>query len=396
MSARVLVTDGEQRAALAVVRSLGRAGYQCHVTSTTGRSLAGASRFAVEDAALPDPLNAPEAFGEAVEGLVAERQIELLLPITDASLLALLPLRERMAHARLPWPPLEVVQAVADKPRVMEAARQCGIAVPRQVVLPAPPGPSVLDDMRLEFPLVVKPSRSVVEVDHRRSKVGVKAVQDRGELARALAELPLAAYPVLLQQRITGPGIGVFLLVWQGRTRAVFSHRRLREKPPSGGVSVYCESITAVPELVGKSVALLEAFGWSGVAMVEYKRDAASGTPYLMEINGRFWGSLQLAVDAGVDFPRLLAELALGQDPGASSGYRVGVRSRWWWGDVDHLLARLRGSPATLSLPVDAPSRGRAIAAFLVPWRPGEHCEILRLSDPIPFFREAANWIQGR
>ncbi len=46
--------------------------------------------------------------------------------------------------------------------------------------------------------------------------------------------------------------------------------------------------------------------------MVEFKADARTGTPYLMEINGRFWGSLQLAIDAGVDFPAILVAAALG------------------------------------------------------------------------------------
>src|SRR6185312_15979930 len=104
---------------------------------------------------------------------------------------------------------------------------------------------------------------------------------------------------------------------------------------PSGGVSVYRESIVADPELVRRSRALLDRFGWCGVAMIEYKVDARTGTPYLMEINARFWGSLQLAIDAGVDFPNLLLSVALDGARPAMPTYRAGVRSRWWWGDVD-------------------------------------------------------------
>ena len=66
--------------------------------------------------------------------------------------------------------------------------------------------------------------------------------------------------------------------------------------------------------------------------MVEYKRDSATGQPYLMEVNGRFWGSLQLAIDSGVDFPRILVACALGEHGQQMPSYRVGVRSRWWWG----------------------------------------------------------------
>ena len=130
--------------------------------------------------------------------------------------------------------------------------------------------------------------------------------------------------------------------------------------------------------------------------MVEYKLDAATGQPYVMEINGRFWGSLQLAVDAGVEFPRLLVDLAQGRDPGPQPRYRTGVRSRWFWGDVDHLLARLRHSREELTLPADAPGLGRVLADVLIPWRPGDRNEILRLSDPGPFVRETVDWFRGR
>ena len=86
-------------------------------------------------------------------------------------------------------------------------------------------------------------------------------VAGAGELRAALAALAAhgdAAFPLLVQQRIVGPGIGVFLLVWDGALLATFEHRRLREKPPSGGVRVYSESVEADADLVGKSRALLE------------------------------------------------------------------------------------------------------------------------------------------
>jgi len=69
---------------------------------------------------------------------------------------------------------------------------------------------------------------------------------------------------------------------------------------------------------------------WHGVAMVEFKV-SADGTPYLMEVNARFWGSLQLAIDAGVDFPWLLYQLATGRDVESDDDYVTGVKSRWLW-----------------------------------------------------------------
>ena len=392
----ILVTDGEQRAALAVVRSLGRAGHRVFVCSRRARSLAGASRYATAEACVPDPLSEADRFVDAVARLVGRWRIDQLLPITDASLSALLPARGRMPEVRVPFADLEAYRGVSDKALLLDEAAKVGIAIPIQERLSLPGDREALNEARLRFPLVLKPSRSVAGSGSRRASQGVRRVADWRQLQEALDAYTAEAYPLLLQQRIVGPGVGIFLLLWEGRTVAVFAHRRIREKPPAGGVSVYRESIAADPDLVARSRALLERFGWRGVAMVEYKIDAATGIPYLMEINGRFWGSLQLAVDAGVDFPSLLVALAAGERPQPVEHYRVGVRSRWWWGDVDHLLAMLRHSPDRLALAPGAPGPWRALRNFLVLWRPGDRSEILRLADPWPFVRETIDWFRGR
>ena len=170
-------------------------------------------------------------------------------------------------------------------------------------------------------------------------------------------------------------------------------HRRLREKPPSGGVSVYRESIPLDHNLVDKSFALLQALRWNGVAMVEFKVDARDGVPKLMEVNGRFWGSLQLAIDSGVDFPWLLYQLGTtGAVQHLTGPYEVGVRSRWWIGDLDHLLLRLRKPDSELSLPPGSPSKGETIASFLRVGDPKTKSEVFRLSDPLPGLHELAGY----
>jgi predicted ATP-grasp superfamily ATP-dependent carboligase len=208
-----------------------------------------------------------------------------------------------------------------------------------------------------------------------------------------LEAIPAEGYPVLLQRRIEGIGEGVFLLPGESRLPTVFAHRRLRERPPSGGVSTLRESIAASPDLVARARALLTSLGWDGIAMVECKVDR-DGRPWLMEVNARFWGSLQLAVDAGVDFPLRMVRQLEGQDPGPPAPYRVGVRSRWWWGDVDHLLARFRRPEEEEWLPPGTPGRWRTLLDVLSPFSPGRRGEILRFDDPKPTLVEALAWIR--
>lgn len=396
MSPRVLVTDGGERASLAAVRSLGRAGYEVGVTARTARCLAGASRHAGRTWGTPDPLTEPSAYVEALRGIVREAAIDLLLPMTEVSLLAVLPRREELAGVRIPFPPYDRFRAITDKARVVAEASEVGIAAPRQKILEGPDLACRRTLEALNFPLVLKPARSVGETCHVQKKVGVVHVHTPEGLPPALEQLPPQAYPLLVQERIDGIGAGVFLLVRDGHVVASFAHRRIREKPPSGGVSVCRESVAADPALVESSRALLERFGWEGVAMVEYKIQDGSGEPYIMEVNPRFWGSLQLAVDAGVDFPRLLVDAALGKNVEPVTTYELAVRSRWWWGEVDHLVARVKEAHTSHGVVPAIRQLTCSIRDLLRGWGGQTRSEVWAGSDPAPFLRETMDWLRGR
>lgn len=392
----MLVTDGDQRAALAVVRSLGNAGYKVHVCSARSASIAGASRYCSGSYRVADPLSDPGTFLSDLEQLAATTRADVLLPVSEASLLIVLPNRDRFTCS-IPFPAAGAFEQICDKRKVIASAKAHDIAVPSQTEISKATDASRRNG-DLHFPLVLKPHRSVAGNEGRRVRTGVAYATDEQTLAAELRRIPADAYPVLLQQRIDGPGFGISVLVWNERLLAAFAHQRIREKPPSGGVSVLRESIPLDHELLSRSLALLRDFSWQGVAMVEYKLDAASGVPYLMEINGRLWGSLQLAIDAGVDFPKLLMESALGENPAAVTTYKSGVRLRWEWGEVDHLLASLfRTSPLTAVSPTGLGSKRLvALADFFRSFSPMNNGEILRLDDPAPFIRETVDWFLRR
>jgi len=393
----VIVTDGEQRAALAVVRTLGAAGYRCIVTSSSSGSITAGSRFVTRTVPVPKALERPAEFADAIVALVAAERAAVVLPIAEQSLLALLPVRDRLSPAIVPFPDLGAFSALTDKERLLEEASKLGIAIPAQEIVRDVEALTSIDLSGLHYPIVVKPARSVSGRAGARAKFCVSYASDAQELQRKVRALPPAAFPLLLQQRVIGPGIGIFLLLWDGKLKAQFAHERLTEKPPSGGESVYRQSVSIDEALRDQSRALLERFGWRGVAMVEYKRDSATGQPYLMEVNGRFWGSLQLAIDSGVDFPRILVACALGESGQQPPLYRVGVRSRWWWGQIDHLLGRVRRSPTADPLPPNTRSAPRAFGdLFLGPLRRADYEEILRWTDPGPFLNETIRWIGRR
>ncbi len=382
---RVLITDGNERASLAAARSLVAAGYEVHVAADRRLSLAGVSRRVGRCILRADALADPAGYAAAVGSLAAGLGAGVLLPVTDASVEALLEHRAALPETlALPLPSLSAFRAASDKHATLGCAREAGFGVPETVTLRTPADRNHVPGADF-FPAVIKPHRSVVSsgiaVPAKR-KLGVAFVNDVASCRAALAALPDGAFPVLLQRRVRGTGEGLFVLRWNGRIIAEFGHRRLREKPPEGGVSVYRESIAVEPALAAAGRRLLAQLDWQGVAMIECKRDPDTGRHIFMEVNGRLWGSLQLAIDAGVDFPALLVACALGRDVPTVGGYRVGVRSRWFWGDVDHLYLRLRDGDG---------ARGRlaAVRAFLR-WRPGrDREEIWRWRDPAPFIVES-------
>ncbi|MCL4233494.1 MAG: ATP-grasp domain-containing protein [Deltaproteobacteria bacterium] len=375
---RVIVCDASERSALAAVRSLGRAGHEVHVAATRHPALASVSRYATRFFSVSDPMAAPRLFAEQVLAEARRIGAELIVPLTDASCFAL----GRADHLGLVLQPgIETLELAADKYEVFRLARALDIDTPRTEAIPSPDAPIPAD---LPWPAVVKPRRSRVRDGETLVALGVSYAANERELRARLATLPAGAFPVLLQERVTGDGVGYFALARDGVVLAEFFHRRLRELPPSGGVSVLREAMVPDARVRRHALALIERLGWTGPIMVEFKRDA-DGRPTLMEINGRFWGSLQLAIDAGVDFPALLAKMKSGE-AFAVPGFRPRLRTRHLLGDVESLAVALVKGPSALPA-------GRSRWSYLREWiSTGGHLEIESIDDPRSALHEVRNF----
>lgn len=390
-SFRVLITDPLQRAALAAARALGRAGHQV-VTIGDDSGLAGASRFVeahvpVTSANCTDPT----AFPVVVRDAVVAHRIDVVVPITDASSRTVLPAAAAIG-VPIAGPRADAFERASDKALLMQVAPTCGLRVPRQQLLC-----SAQDHFAWDWPdtagVVIKPVRSIVEREGRTVRVGVRYAASPDALRAALSAYPAEAFPVMVQERCPGEGVGVFLLRDKGHTLLAAGHRRLREKPPSGGVSTYRESVLPDSHFVAQCEALLDAIQFDGPAMVEFKRNPATGDAVLMEINARLWGSVQLAVHAGANFPVALVEWAMGV-PLSANRPRAGVRCAWEFGELDHALALWRQSRTSLNLPPGTPvGAGAALRALATRgWR--DHGEVFEWRDPRPFVAEAQRWVR--
>lgn len=385
---RVLVLDASQRSALAVTRSLGKRSIPVFTADETTISLAGSSRYSTQNLNYPSPRFHPDEFIAAIIALCDQYGINILLPMTELTTALLLGHKNSFSNITIPWPDLESVDSLTDKSVLMQIAESLDIPVPRTWYVSEPLGlPSNLET--LPYPLVLKPGRSWFNHHNEWIRSSVRIANSAMEVAHILENEPaFHQQPFMLQEYVSGHGEGLFAVYDHGKPLAFFSHRRLREKPPSGGVSVLSESIPVNPVLLSHARALLDRAGWHGVAMVEFKV-TDDGTPYLMEVNTRFWGSLQLAIDSGIDFPWLLYCVACGEQVISDTYYKTGIRLRWLLGDLDSLYLTLRDSKSYTRM-----DKLKASIRFITPSFFRTRHEVFHWDDPGPFWYEMKHYVR--
>ena len=231
---------------------------------------------------------------------------------------------------------------VINKDQVLAHANVVGIATPQTIAIESPEQVESMAQ-QVTYPVVLKWADPHAVIGalraHGIALEKVRYCHTPEELTRTLRRYDVVARYPLIQSFAPGYGLGQMIFMYQGEPLLCFQHRRIHEIPPEGGASSLCESMApdANPELMKKSVALLRRIDWEGAAMVEYRYDPSSRAATLMEINGRFWGSLPLASQAGAPFAWLTyAVLGKGERP-ALAPYRVGLRCGFLVAEVKRL-----------------------------------------------------------
>jgi predicted ATP-grasp superfamily ATP-dependent carboligase len=383
----ILVLDANQRSALAAIRSLGQRGMSVTAGDYMTTTLGAASRYASASIQYANPARSATRFVEEIAAAVRRFHIDTVLPATDLTTMLLVSQPESIHPARLAAPTSQSYETLTDKRALIELARTLEVEVPETRVARTA---AEIRDAAEEFgyPLVLKPARSRYIKGDEVVSTAVRILSSAAELADGVASLPyLEDVPCLVQRFVPGHGAGIFAICGADGPIAWFAHKRIREKPPSGGVSVLSESVSVDPAMQAMAERLLLASQWRGVAMIEFRVNP-EGVPYLMEVNGRLWGSLQLAIDSGVDFPWLLHELVGERSPDPPAAYARGRRLRWLLGDLDNLILQLRSRERSALEKTGA--AGRFLRSF---FDPGARQEVFRWSDPGPGLREARAWI---
>jgi predicted ATP-grasp superfamily ATP-dependent carboligase len=388
--APVLVLDGQTTQALASVRSLGRAGHPVYVASTRRWPLAAASRHSRGHRRL-----AGESL-PAYAGLrtwAQQRGIRFILPVTERSCLLLNAERAawETAGMTIGCGPDALLLQVFDKVEALTRAHACGIRTP-QTYSPASLAEGMAAGAALGFPCVVKARYSdICHNGELLSDPGVAYVARAEDLAAAIESRRQGPHWPLVQQYVPGHGAGLSAVCDHGRVTAWFAHERLRDIRPSGSGSSLRRSVPLDPAILKAASRMLAEIAWHGPAMFEFRQDEEDPEgPWLIEINGRFWGSLQLAIAAGVDLPRKWIAILAGTPQPVAPAYWPGVTLRWLWGDAQRLLHVVKGPPP--GYPGTYPGVWRGLWEVVGPQPAGTQIETWDATDRWP---AVAEWIQG-
>ena len=374
-----IILDGETKSALAAARELAAAGVTIIVGSEYRFAPAGYSRAAANRFVYPSPKRSQADFVDALRA-AASRLPEppVVLAFSDATYLTLTAFEDELKETcRFVVAPAAARAVVFDKGKTAELAYSLSIPTMPELAQPT------------KFPVVLKPRTSVSWQSGEGVFATATVVFDQkgvDRVSEAIVRTTGAA--ALVQKLVYGPEYGVEFLCKDGAVVLSYVHRRVRSLSPRGGAATVKEEWSApqAETIKAYATALAQSLAWTGPLMVEFKYDLETHTYRLMELNGRFWGSLPLPLAAGVPFALAYVELVMGEDLKSREVTRTKVkRTQHLLGDIKWLLLvwlahdRLRSTlyPTRLRAAVDFLKDTLCTRKDIESWR-----------DPLPFVME--------
>lgn len=239
---------------------------------------------------------------------------DVVIPVGYHSVSTLAALEEDLpASTAILLPPTESIDIALNKTRTLRLADELGIRVPTDfthLVRTAIRNDDQSGLNSLPYPVFLKLAQEIGG-----NLTGT--ANSSSELVNKFKMMASEGYgdDILVQEFIDTEVFtyGCGLLYCEGEPVLEFQHVETRSVPRLGGSAtrVHIESHDEVSE---SSRSLLDALGWEGPALVEFKKDS-SGNMVLMEINPKFWASYALASRNGYRFGSSIVEHTTGMKP---------------------------------------------------------------------------------
>jgi predicted ATP-grasp superfamily ATP-dependent carboligase len=287
----------------------------------------------------------------------------------------------------------DLLEALVDKARFADLARARGLPVPRALTSAQAPTPE--DALRrLTLPCILKPQVHIgwsTSQAVRRLGRPCKALRadTRDELRAAYEALRSFCSGFLIQEYVPGDDRCLYTfhayLDRAGRPLGHYVGRKIRTYPPDTGVSTFLE-LCDDPEITSLGLDVLQRLCFKGIVKIDFKRDARTGRPLVLELNPRFNLWHYLGAAGGINLPLIaLRDLSgrAGHAAPTTPGYRAGIR---WLALDDDLRALLRDyrPGGKLSLP----GWLRSLAGKNV-------YNVFSLSDPVPAIVSTGRYLRA-
>ncbi len=378
----VLIAEGYNPTSLPIMRSLEKKGINTAVLTSFPVYTSRFSKYCQRQFLVPST-SLENEWAQAVEKIVKSVKLDVFFPLSEWSLMPISKNRDRLTpYVKLPIASHDSILACSDKRSTLELALENGVSIPETRFVKNSTELN-LAAQEMSYPCVVKPRWSVVWQKDR-------AFHRRGGFVNSSSELIATynsihqyfPYP-LIQEYVPGFNYSVAAVYNMGKPRAFCCIKVQRAWPRNGGNSCYRESVSLDPRMKMYAEKLLESLNWHGVAEVEFRLDPRDNTPKLMEINPRFWGSLCVAMKAGVDFPYLLYKIAMDGDTRGTFNYKVGVKGRLLEQELFYIVSLIKDSSSNINGRVGYLD---SLASWLKFYEPGLFYDLFELNDPLPFF----------
>lgn len=318
---KIFVLDGRSLASLAIVRSLGKRGFEIQCGEEFGLNLTRFSKYVKKSWIYPSPGTNPDAFMEEIKKITLREKFDMIIPVRDDTTLLMAKYAQDLSHiTSLYIAEYDTIRLLQDKAETIRIAHRCGVPHPRTFFPEETDCKEILKNLKTPFlirarissgsrgiALVKKPDDFFEQYDSVRRDFGEPMIQEFVEKKSYCT--------------------ACVLLDHHSDVVASFAYERVKEYPLSGGPTVVGISC-ANDEVTGYAITLLQSIGWKGVAEVEFIIDQ-DGIPRLLEVNPRFWMPLNLAIQSGVDFPYLLYQLAIKNPVSTPETYTIPMKYRW-------------------------------------------------------------------
>ncbi|MGQ4832783.1 MAG: HAD-IA family hydrolase [Candidatus Asgardarchaeia archaeon] len=292
MRDRILITTANYKKAYPIIRSLARSGCEPIIAFTYWSSSPVFSRFVSRRYKVANPYIDEITYVKQIATIAEIEDVKMIIPVGFIDNLVVAKYRTLFnKEIAIPIPSYDKILYVSNKAKLAEMLSKIGIKYPLTFTL---------DDYlrnkkeQIGLPLVLK---GISDASRPRYII---TNQDFNNIKKSSS--------MIVQQFIPGTGHGYFCLAKDGKILLEFCHQRVIEYPPSGGPSVVaCRYID--PELIRLGRKIVKYLNWTGVLMVEFKKNLETGEYYVIEINPKFWGSLELSYNVGFDFTKCLLDI---------------------------------------------------------------------------------------